>query len=252
MPEADYKYNIQSAEKTLHILELLAGGSGQLTVSQIAEKLDAHVSGVTRFLRTLQTMGYVEKDPATGRYGLTDQLFLLSDRLLVRHPLTEHYLNIMYTYAHQFNMTTHISSFFGQNMVTLHKDTRLYNITLNQAFFDPKRYLYCSAPGRLLLAGLPPEALDAYFQTAVLIKYQPKTLATEPEIRAELEQTRARGYAINDEEYIAGTYTISFPLRVAGAVRGALSFVCYVQDKHTISSPIAIRDIQTRLGNMGA
>lgn len=251
MQKADYKYSIHSVEKTVRILELLAEGNGQMSVSQIAEALDSHISGITRFLLTLQQIGYVQKDVKTGRYALTDRLFLLSESLLAHHPLSKHYYDIMHAYAQQYDMSAHICAFCGRDTAILHKSIRPHTVTLPQAYFQPKQFLYWSAGGRILLADMPPEELDQYFTNAVFIKFQPKTLATEAEIRAELEKVRERGYAENDEEYTAGIYTIAFPLRVAGDLRGALTFICNAKDKDRISDPVTVRNIQILLGNQG-
>lgn len=50
MSEAnDYSYNIASVEKTIRLIELLAETNGELSVLQIAKRLDTHASSAEGF-----------------------------------------------------------------------------------------------------------------------------------------------------------------------------------------------------------
>lgn len=98
MSEAnDYSYNIASVEKTIRLIELLAETNGELSVLQIAKRLDTHASSADRFLITLQNLGYVDKCEQIGKYRLTDRLLKIASNLIVSHPLTVRYLDVMHT-----------------------------------------------------------------------------------------------------------------------------------------------------------
>ena len=114
MSEAnDYSYNIASVEKTIRLIELLAETNGELSVLQIAKRLDTHASSADRFLITLQNLGYVDKREQIGKYRLTDRLLKIASNLIVSHPLTVRYLDVMHTLAYNLNATTHIMAFTG-------------------------------------------------------------------------------------------------------------------------------------------
>lgn len=134
-PEArNYSYNIASVEKTIRLIELLAETNGELSVLQIAKRLDTHASSEDRFL-TLQNLGYVDKREPIGKYRLTDRLLKIASNLIVSHPLTVRYLDVMHTLAYNLNATTHIMAFYGLSTITLHKDLQTQNISYNNAFF---------------------------------------------------------------------------------------------------------------------
>ena len=242
----NYSYSVASVEKVMRIIEILATEEQGLRISQISEKLDSHPSSVDRFLITLQNLGYTQKD-ANGRYHLTEKIFLLANLLLVRHPFSEKYVDLMHTLAYKYNMTTHISVFCGFYNIIIHKETLVQNLDMNYAFFDPKRHHYCSAPGKLLLSTLSEEDLKEYFKHAKLIKFNKTTLATEAEIRKELEKIRRVGFSTHNEEFLLGNFTISFPLWLDGKVKGAFSFMCPISDKAKIYNQKAIDDINTSL-----
>jgi len=61
---------IQSIERAAAVLRLLAHGSGRLGVGDIAAALDLAKPTAHGILRTLQGVGFVEQEAATGKYRL--------------------------------------------------------------------------------------------------------------------------------------------------------------------------------------
>lgn len=243
----DYPYKIAAVERTLKLIEILAINKGNLTISEIAKKLDVHISSADRYLLTLQSMGYVDKDILTGRFKLSDRILKLNDSLIVDHPLSVRYLDTMHTLAYEFNTTTHIMAFYGRSTITLHKDLQTHNMSFNNAFFDPKRYHYCSAPGKLLLSTLSEKDLTEYFAQAKFIRFTQKTMTSEAEVREDLERIRQRGYSTHDEEWLVGNLTIAYPLRVGGRIKGALSLMCDIAWKDRMLSKKTVDSIKARL-----
>lgn len=243
----DYSYNITSAEKTVRLIELLAWSDGQLTVSEIAKRLYTHTSSADRYLLTLQNLGYVEKDPLTDRFRLADKIIQLNSTLIASHPLTKLYLDTMHTLAYEFDTTAHIMAFVGSSTVTLHKDLQTHNLAFNNAFFDPKRYNYCSAPGKLLLSILSEEELKKYFSKAKFIKFTEATLTSEEAVRKDIQKIRERGYSIHNGEWLPGNLTIAFPLTVKGKIRGAISLMCDISMKDKMLNQETIDYIKSKL-----
>lgn len=216
---------ISAAEKTLDLIEILAEGNGKLTVSGIAKKLNMHVSSVDRYILTLCAKGYAEKDPATGMFKLSDELIRLSSALVEKHPLTERYLDVMHTLSYVYNTTTHIMAFHNHETITLHKDLRTRNMAFNNAFFDKTRYYYCSAPGKMLLSTFTDQELSDYLDHSRIVVFNKKTLASKEAIYEEIMKVRKQGYSIHDEEWLTGSFAISFPLTVNGSIQGTMTLM---------------------------
>lgn len=243
-----YSYNVASVEKVMKIIEILAKDSDGLRISQIAEKIDSHPSSVDRFLITLQCLGYTEKDK-DNKYHLTEKFFVIANQMLIRHPITEQYFDLMHTLAYEYCMTTHLSVFCGFYNIIIHKETLIQNLDINYAFFDPKRHHYCSAPGKLLLSTLSEDDLNKYFARTPLIKFNKTTLTTEEEIIKELQKIREYGFSTHNEEFLLGNFTISFPIKVGGKIKGAFSFMCPIADKNKIYNAQAIKHIKNSLAH---
>ncbi|MBO5557119.1 MAG: helix-turn-helix domain-containing protein [Oscillospiraceae bacterium] len=238
---------ISSAEKTLELLEFLARNNGKISVSEIAKRMNIHVSSADRYMLTLQKSGFVEKNPVSGYFHLNEKIIALADLVSQSHPLTKKYLNTMHTLAYQYNTTTHIMAFHNKNTITLHKDLQTQNMAFNNAFFDPTRYYYCSGPGKLLLSTFTDEELDDYLRRTRIIIFTKNTLPTADAIREEIRRIRQRGYSYHDEEWLPGNLTLSFPLRVNGDIRGAMSLMCAIERKAEMLSEVTIDNIKSML-----
>jgi IclR family pca regulon transcriptional regulator len=83
---------------------------------------------------------------------------------------------------------------------------------------------FATSMGRVLLAGLEPEALDAILARAELRPLTTQTIADEQRLRLELDRVRAQGWALVDQELEAGLRSVAAPIRdPAGAVVAAIN-----------------------------
>jgi IclR family KDG regulon transcriptional repressor len=82
---------------------------------------------------------------------------------------------------------------------------------------------HCTASGKVLLAFLPPEVVEPVLNVP-LAAYTEKTITSPDRLREELKAVRQRGYALADEEFEAGIWAISAPIRdMNGKVVAAMS-----------------------------
>nr|WP_284732234.1 IclR family transcriptional regulator C-terminal domain-containing protein [Sphingobium nicotianae] len=81
---------------------------------------------------------------------------------------------------------------------------------------------YATAPGKVLLAALPPEELDARLKELKLEAFTPNTVPSLEALREQLTLTRERGWAINDQEIFLGQRSISIPLTISGTQSAAI------------------------------
>ncbi len=82
---------------------------------------------------------------------------------------------------------------------------------------------HSSGLGKVLLAALTDTELDDVIATRGLAARTPTTLTTPEALRTALDEVRAQGYAIDDEESVTGLTCIAAPVfddrgRVTGAV----------------------------------
>ena len=73
--------------KGLRLLNRIAHADAPVGVTAMAKEMGLEKSNVHRTLTTLLTLGYVQKDTATGRYGPTLKVWELGMKVVTRHPL---------------------------------------------------------------------------------------------------------------------------------------------------------------------
>jgi IclR family pca regulon transcriptional regulator len=75
---------------------------------------------------------------------------------------------------------------------------------------------YATSMGRVLLACLPPEELDAYIDRVELRPLTKRTVTDAGALRAILREVAAQGYAVVDQELEDGLRSVGAPIRDAG------------------------------------
>ena len=71
------KYKIRVIERAMGVLDVLHSDGPQLTLSEIAERLELHKSTVHRLLMVLERQRFVERSPRNSKYQLGLRLFEL-------------------------------------------------------------------------------------------------------------------------------------------------------------------------------
>jgi DNA-binding IclR family transcriptional regulator len=72
--------------------------------------------------------------------------------------------------------------------------------------------LHCTSVGKAILAFLPEERIADILRRIRYERFTSRTIATAEALRVEIEKTRRRGYAVDDEELEEGLRCIAVPL----------------------------------------
>jgi IclR family pca regulon transcriptional regulator len=87
---------------------------------------------------------------------------------------------------------------------------------------------YCTSMGKVLLAFLPPAELGALLNTLTFSRRGPNTITSKRALLKELEQVRAQGLAMNNEELAYGLRSIAAPVRAqTGEVVAAINLAVH-------------------------
>jgi DNA-binding IclR family transcriptional regulator len=82
---------------------------------------------------------------------------------------------------------------------------------------------HCSASGKLLIASLPAEQRAALLASMPLARFTEHTLTDRNLMEKELDRISAAGYALDNEEYVAGVACVAVPVRVNGETVAAVA-----------------------------
>jgi len=72
--------------------------------------------------------------------------------------------------------------------------------------------VHCTSVGKAILAFLPEERIADIIRRTKFERFTHRTIATPDALRAEIEKTKRRGYAVDDEELEEGLRCIAVPL----------------------------------------
>ena len=210
---------VKSATRTLDIIEYVVAHDRPLVAQEIAVALGIPVSSLSYLLGTLVDRGYLNRDGR--RYSAGPGL----QRLQARpggFTLAERAAPLVRTLRVQLNETT---SFFVRSEWEVEAIvTETSEQALRYAVPTGTRLpMHALASGKAMLAALPDEDLGRYFAETERQRFTPATVISEKALRDEIEQTRATGFAITDEEFSLGIRGIGRVATIGGEAVGALS-----------------------------
>ncbi|MCI4591866.1 IclR family transcriptional regulator [Sphingobium sp. BYY-5] len=210
------RYQAPALKKGLEILELLAGASDPLIMSDISTALGRSVSEIFRMLQVLEEHGYITR--AEDGYRLTNRLFALGMSQPPIHDLASTALPVMQELARKAGQSCHLAVASGAEMVVIIaiEAPGLSGFAVRVGY---RRPLHRSNSGRILLAFQPPEAragmLDAIRATG--------DQWDEAELEARLKAAVAAGGAISPSPMLTGITDLSAPILIGGEARAALT-----------------------------
>jgi IclR family pca regulon transcriptional regulator len=201
---------VQSLERGLAVIRAFDAEHPRLTLSEVARATGLTRAAARRFLLTLVELGYVRLD---GReFTLRPRVLELGYAYLSGMTLTEVVQPHMEELVGKVNESSSVSVLDGDDVVYVARvpTKRIMAVVIAVGTRFPA---YATSMGRVLLAGLPPDDLEAYLRRAHLVPYTSRTVTSAEELRATLDGVRARGFALIDQELEEGLRSAAAPLR---------------------------------------
>jgi len=201
---------IKSLDRAMGVLERL-GDLGEATLTGLSKEVDQSPSSVYRVLVTLNRRGIVDFDPARQVWAVGAGAFLIGSKFLQRTSLVERARPIMRELMQQTGETANLGvETHGKVLFVSQVETQ----ASIRAFFPPGTLssMHASGIGKALLAYLDPKRLEKIMGASGLEQFTKGTLVTEAALRADLDQTRHRGFAFDDEERNLGMRCVAAPV----------------------------------------
>ena len=236
--------HISSVLKAAAILGLFKR-EGEWSVTEIAQALYLPLTTAHRQVSTLAETGLLYQNRTTSRYRLGLEAFLLGSRVEIVRLLEETVGARIEKLAHELNESVHVSIPDGTESVAVLKAGSSHYLAAMPQVGD-RRELHATAVGRCLLAFNCQNCYDAFrFMERPLAAYTGRTLVDRREIDRALQEVRAHGYSIDDEEVEEGLVCIGTPiLSRRGVCIAAMS--CSVPKQRYLGSEEAIREAVLR------
>jgi len=205
---------VQSLYRGLLLLEAVALAERPLSLAELTPVLGIDRSSVFRLLSTLRQQGFLAQLPETKEYVLGSTVGRLARRFRLNDLLVPLARPQVAALASTTGETTHLAVLEGCEAVLIdHELTRqAVGVAAGSGFSVP---LHCTSVGKALLADHDRASLTALLGNEPLARFTRRTIVAVAALADECRKTRARGYALDDEEHNDGVRCIACPIRDA-------------------------------------
>jgi DNA-binding IclR family transcriptional regulator len=221
--ERDAVKTAKTVKRALQVLTFLAAAGGPVGVIELSKELDASQSTIYRILSTLAAEGYVTQDPHTEKYALGLQALIPAGAVLNQLEVRKQALAALERLAAETCCNANLAVLYRGAVLYVGridgpKSARMYTVLGRLA------PAHATGLGKAMLAFLPEAEIEAIVSSGPLKAFTSSTI-TEPDLlRKELERTRARGFAVDHEEFLEGIRCVAVPIRGQNSsIEGALS-----------------------------
>jgi DNA-binding IclR family transcriptional regulator len=201
---------MKSLQKVIDIIEFIAA-SGRAGIKEISDHTGFPPPTAHRIVATLVGRRYLEQDPVTKGYILSLKFLELGSLVQHRFDLARIARPHLELLVAETRESASLVVRDGDEAVYLDhvQDDHMLQLFTRVGARVP---LYATGVGKVLLAQMSVEELDAYLGRNALARHTAKTLTSAEALRARLDRTRQCGYAVDDEEMEAGIRCVASPV----------------------------------------
>jgi len=215
---------IQSVERALSLLELLAEAPGGVRLNDISNAIDLNVSTCHHLLSTLLDRGYVAQSRKDRSYFLGNKVLELSGSRMRQFDLADLAMGALRTLNEETGETVHLAALQGDELVTIAMLDSLHAVRVVSGHGGKSEAIHATATGKAMLAWLPEGEIERIIKRRGLGRFTDKTITDRETLIEELRQVRRNGFSIDNEEFQPGVICIGAAIRDhAGAVIGSVS-----------------------------
>lgn len=209
-PLAHDDKGVQSVDRVLDMIEVLAEEQKGLGVTELANRVGLHKSTAHRLLATLARRNYIEKTEA-GTYKIGLKLIeAVSCYINSLELQTEARPYIVQITSH-LGLTSHLGVLDGDQVVYIEKMDVVSTVKMYSQI-GLRMHAYCSSLGKCLLSNYSKEELEGRMKNCSFIKFTPNTISNMEELHEEMAKVRRQGWAMDDQEFEIGHRCIGAPI----------------------------------------
>lgn len=206
------RYRIQAVERVGAILDAFSPENPEMGVTEVAERTGLHKSTAHRFLVNLEAVGLLERDARSQRYRLGLRMFEMGGIVLEQMSLWDESLPFLEGLVRDAGETGHLAVLERGEAIYIEKVEARRALRIPSAM--GRGYpAHATSLGKVLLSDLPIDEVREILGAHGMASYTRTTTTDVERLLEELVVVRARGFAIDDEEYDEGLRCIGAPIR---------------------------------------
>jgi IclR family acetate operon transcriptional repressor len=206
--------------KIFQLLEALSCPEAGVPLEELTERIHLPKTTVYRLLYSMSKLGYVEQNPATNRYLLSQQFFDLGPNRLPYKRLAAIARPLMEELLCKFEESV--------NLAVMHAGILIYILVLEgkrshraAATVGGHAHLHCTSVGKCIAAHLSPADRQIYLSRYGMPAMTSSTITSPEVLDRELELIRSEGVALDKAENTDGILCIGGPILSSPLTPGA-------------------------------
>ncbi|MFQ5966778.1 MAG: IclR family transcriptional regulator [Acidimicrobiia bacterium] len=207
---AETVYSVRAVERVLDILDVLQRASGAVSLGEVAEGARLPKSSTFRYLSTLESRRYVEREEDTGSFRLG--LAFLPFHTRQFEVLGNRAKPILRELRDRFEETTNLGVLDGSRVAYLEivESPRTTRMAARGGDRDP---IHSTALGKAIAAGLPEEEVRRILMTEGMPQLTPNTITDVETLLEAIAEVGLRGYAVDDRENVYDGRCVAAPVK---------------------------------------
>jgi IclR family pca regulon transcriptional regulator len=201
---------VQSLERGLAVIRAFGAEQPELRLSDVARSTGLTRAAARRFLLTLVRLGYVRQDGSS--FSLRPRVLELGYAYLSALSLPEVAQPHMETLVGEVNESSSVAVLDDLDIVYVARVPTLRIMTITIAV-GTRLPAYATSMGRVLLAGLDPEALAERLERIEVERLTATTVPDRKTLRRQIDEVRGAGWAAVDQELEQGVRSAAVPIR---------------------------------------
>jgi IclR family acetate operon transcriptional repressor len=202
---------VQSVVRCLAILRALAESGDGMTLTDVAQIVGLPPSTAHRLLTTLQQERFVRFDGTAHLWQVGVEAFIIGNAFVRTRDVVTMARPYLRRLMEEGGETANLYlEQDGEAICMAQVECR----QMMRAIARPggRVKMHCSGAGKAMLGWLPEVELGRIVRQHGLKRFTDRTLDTPTRLRGDLEQIRARGFAVDDEEHAVGLRCVAAPV----------------------------------------
>lgn len=217
------KYRHEAAARVMHLLDCFSESEPELRLTDLSRRLEMDKAQVLRLASTLETGGFLVRDPGTKRYRLGVTLLrlgaLVQRRLDVRQAARPHLERLVEETQETARLV--VPNADGPICVEVVDSPRGIRVFAQPGARMPWN---AGASPRTILAFLPKSEQEWILSQTKFRSYNEHTTTDPEELRLQIEEIRTRGYLLAGNDLDDGATGVSAPVFGSrGEILGAIN-----------------------------
>jgi len=214
-------YSAPSVKKAFQILQAIGDSTAELGVSELSKRLKIGKSTVHGITSALEELGVLVRDPIKKKYNMGVTLLELRKKAYGKMALRDMAKIPMEKLMEKIGETVFLGVLNGDHVTILDMVESHHEMKITSPP-GTRLPLIAGATGKVFLAQLEEIKVKEIIQKTGLVRYTSKSIIDPKKFFKEVEETKKKGYAIDDEEYMLGVKAIAAPIQTASPPQAAI------------------------------